>query len=100
MIKTFAVGAVVETGDFEGLAITPSGDFWLTTSQGRLFRFREGADGAHVEFERFVTGLNDICEIEGETVSSMSQNPDMVIAPSDGCIDMFFQTQHMIDCKF
>ncbi len=32
--KAFAVGEPAETGDFEGLAITPAGEFWLTTSRG------------------------------------------------------------------
>jgi uncharacterized protein YjiK len=64
-LVTFSLGEPVESGDFEGLAITPSGDFWLTTSRGRLYRFREGANGEHVAFERFDTGLRDVCEIEG-----------------------------------
>lgn len=64
LMKTFAVGAPL-TGDFEGLAITPTGDFWMTTSQGALFRFREGEAGQRVEFEAFDAGLADTCEIEG-----------------------------------
>lgn len=64
LVKSFSVGDSMR-GDFEGLAITPSGDFWLTTSQGRVFRFREGADGARVEVESFDTGLANVCEIEG-----------------------------------
>lgn len=64
IVKTFTLGEG-ETGDFEGLAITPSGDFWMTTSQGRLFKFREGANGARVPFERFDTALRNVCEIEG-----------------------------------
>lgn len=63
--KAFAVGEPAETGDFEGLAITPTGEFWLATSRGRLYRFREGEDGGHVTFERFDTGLRDLCEVEG-----------------------------------
>jgi uncharacterized protein YjiK len=61
---SFAVGAP-ERGDFEGLAITPDGDFWLTTSAGRLLRFRAGEDGARVPFEAFEAGLAETCEIEG-----------------------------------
>lgn len=64
LMKTFTVGAPL-TGDFEGLAITPTGDFWATTSQGALFRFREGEDGQRVEFQAFDAGLADTCEIEG-----------------------------------
>lgn len=65
LIKAFALGDPPLTGDFEGLAITPAGDFWLTTSEGRLHRFREGEDGAAVAYEQFDAGLADICEIEG-----------------------------------
>lgn len=65
LVKAFALGDPVETGDFEGLAITPDGGFWLVTSRGELFRFQEGDDGAHVTYERFNTGLDDVCEIEG-----------------------------------
>lgn len=65
VVKSFALGDPADTGDFEGLAITSSGDFWLTTSRGRLMRFREGADGAHVAFDRFDSGLRGVCEVEG-----------------------------------
>jgi uncharacterized protein YjiK len=65
LAKAFALGDPVETGDFEGMAITANGDFWIVTSRGRLFRFREGADGAHVAYDRFDTELDDVCEIEG-----------------------------------
>jgi uncharacterized protein YjiK len=65
LVKAFALGDPVETGDFEGLAITSDGAFWLVTSRGRLSRFHEADDGAHVAYERFNTGLDDVCEIEG-----------------------------------
>src|SRR5690606_39131224 len=50
-LRAFAVGEAVGTVDFDGLAISAAGDFWLVTSNGRLFRFREGADGERVRFE-------------------------------------------------
>jgi uncharacterized protein YjiK len=65
LVKAFALGDPPLTGDFEGLAIAPEGTFWLSTSGGEVFRFREGGDGAHVEFDRFDTGLGEICEVEG-----------------------------------
>jgi uncharacterized protein YjiK len=65
LLKAFALGDPAEAGDFEGLAVTPAGDFWITDSEGRLLRFREGGDGEHVRFDRFDTGLSDICEVEG-----------------------------------
>lgn len=65
LVKRFALGQPLERGDFEGLAITPAGVFWMTTSQGQLYRFSEADDGATAAFERFDTGLRDVCEIEG-----------------------------------
>lgn len=64
-IASFSLGAPAEVGDFEGLAIAPSGDFYLITSQGVLYKFREGRDGAYVEFEHIDIGLDAACEIEG-----------------------------------
>ncbi len=65
IVKTFALGDPVQTGDFEGIAITPDGAFNLITSRGMLYRFAEGADGANVSFETMDTGLQRTCEIEG-----------------------------------
>jgi uncharacterized protein YjiK len=72
--KSFALGDGGARGDFEGIAITPTGDFWLTTSRGRLYRFREGADGEHVASERFDTGLKDACEVEGLAYLASTQS--------------------------
>lgn len=63
--KSFSVGEPTEGGDFEGLAITPSGDFFLATSTGAVLRFREAQDGAHAALQRYDTGLRDTCEVEG-----------------------------------
>lgn len=65
ILGSFDVGHPVERGDFEDLAITPEGDFWLMTSRGKLLRFREGENGQHVPFEQFDTGLSHTCELEG-----------------------------------
>ena len=65
VVKHFSVGEPVVRGDFEGLAIDGDGDFYLTTSTGRVYRFREGDDGAHVPFESFDTALSEVGEIEG-----------------------------------
>jgi len=65
--RSFSAGDPTEHGDFEDIAITPEGDFWLMTSRGKLLRFREGSEGAHVDFERFDTGLSNVCELEGMT---------------------------------
>jgi uncharacterized protein YjiK len=65
IVKSFSLGDTPLTADFEGLAITPDGAFWMTTSRGRLYRFAEGANGAHVAFQAFDSGLGDVCEVEG-----------------------------------
>ena len=65
VVKRFALGEPVVRGDFEGIAIDGAGVFYLTTSKGRLHRFREGDDGAVVAFETFDTGLREVGEIEG-----------------------------------
>lgn len=74
IVKRFTVGAQPLTGDFEGLTITPDGDFWLTDSEGRLLRFREGADNARVEFDRFSTHVGEDCEVEGIAYQASEQN--------------------------
>lgn len=65
LVKNFALGDPIETGDFEGLAIAPDGAFYMITARGLLYVFREGEDGAHVEFETIDTGMHRTCEIEG-----------------------------------
>lgn len=65
LVKSFGLDDPIETGDFEGLAITRSGDFYMITSAGILFRFREAANGARAPFETIDTGLGSVCEIEG-----------------------------------
>lgn len=65
LIKNFALGDPIELGDFEGLSISPEGVFYLITSRGLIYRFEEGADGAHVAFETIDTGMHRVCEIEG-----------------------------------
>jgi uncharacterized protein YjiK len=64
-VKAFAIGDPVLSGDFEGLAVTRQGDFWLMTSAGELYTFREGGDGEQVGYERFNAGAQNLCELEG-----------------------------------
>jgi uncharacterized protein YjiK len=49
--------------DFEAIAIAGI-DIYLMASDGKLFRFREGADGQQVQFLVFDTGLKNQCEFE------------------------------------
>ena len=60
----FSFGDPTVHGDFEGIAAV--GDrIFLVTSDGVLYAGRPGADGEHVEFVTYATGLGQICEIEG-----------------------------------
>lgn len=49
--------------DFEAIAIAGM-DIYLMASDGKLFRFREGADGQQVNFQTFNPGLKKDCEFE------------------------------------
>ena len=50
-------------GDFEGITIAGT-DIYLLDSKGKLFKFREGADGEHVPFTEYDTRLGHECEFE------------------------------------
>jgi len=64
IVKRFLVGSPPLHGDFEGITVTPGGIF-LLQSNGRLYQFPEGADGARVEYRAYDTGLGRDCEFEG-----------------------------------
>ncbi len=64
IVKTFSLGDPALRDDFEAIAIAGN-DFYLITSTGILYRFNEGADGAHVPYTRIDTGLGARCEVEG-----------------------------------
>ena len=51
-------------GDFEGIT-TAGSDIWLMQSNGKLYRFQRGANGARVPFEVRDTKLGKECEFEG-----------------------------------
>jgi uncharacterized protein YjiK len=62
--KRFDLGPEVVRGDFEGIAI--AGDrFFLVTSVGLLYEFREGDHAATVEYRVTDTGVGRSCEVEG-----------------------------------
>lgn len=70
IIKTFYVGNGEEKGlnsikgDFEDIAIV--GDrFFLTSSKGKIYEFKEGKQGEHVEFTIYKTKLTKDNNIEG-----------------------------------
>jgi len=64
LVKAFAFGDPAIRGDFEGIAVLED-TVWLMTSKGDIFGAREGADGEHVSFQHFDTGLGKYCELEG-----------------------------------
>ena len=64
VVKAFTLGRPPVHGDFEGIAIAGE-RFFLITSTGFLYEFREGADGAAVTFSVIDTGFGRVCELEG-----------------------------------
>ena len=63
--------------DFEAITIAGD-DIYLMASDGKLFRFREGADGQQVQFIMFDSGLKKACEFEGLAYQSDSTRLLMV----------------------
>jgi uncharacterized protein YjiK len=64
LVKRFALGNGLLKGDFEGITVANDVIF-LLTSNGKLYEFHEGADGAHVGYKEYDTGLKRQCEFEG-----------------------------------
>ena len=64
IIKSFSLGNPPARGDFEGIAYVED-RFYLVTSGGRVYVAPEGANGTHVEYRSFETGIGEVCEVEG-----------------------------------
>ena len=64
IIKDFYFGFFVKTADFEDIEIVGK-DFYLITSNGILYKFKEGADGQRVDYEAIDTGLKKGNDVEG-----------------------------------
>jgi uncharacterized protein YjiK len=62
LVKAFSLTGN-QKEDFEAITIAGN-DIYLMASDGKLFRFREGADGQQVQFMMFDTGLGKKCEFE------------------------------------
>lgn len=86
LVKAFALGDAPLRVDFEGIAVTPDGAVFVTTSTGQLYRFREDEDGARVAYERFDAGLAHVCEIEG-----------LAFDPASGSLILACKTLHGSD---
>ncbi|MFL5483765.1 MAG: hypothetical protein ACJ8AK_16420 [Gemmatimonadaceae bacterium] len=69
LVKSFAL-AGLQKGDFEAITIAGP-DIYLLESNGRLFKFREAADGQQVPYSIYDTGLGKECEFE-----SLTYEPD------------------------
>ena len=73
IVKQFLVGSPPVRADFEG--ITVAGDaIVLLASNGRLYEFREGADGARVQYTVHDPHLGQECEFEGVAFESSSNS--------------------------
>jgi uncharacterized protein YjiK len=68
ILKQFHVGNNIHE-DFEGITIA-NGDIYLLASNGKLYQFQEGAEGAKVRFSRHDTDLGKECEFEGVAFDS------------------------------
>jgi uncharacterized protein YjiK len=64
LMKQFSLGERRVKGDFEGITIANDVVFMLA-SNGKLYEFHEGANGAHVAYKIHDTGLKAECEFEG-----------------------------------
>ena len=62
--KRFDLGAALVRGDFEGMAIVGE-RFFLISSRGALYEFREGADREDVDYRVTDTRVGGDCEVEG-----------------------------------
>ena len=64
VVKQFLLGRRGVQGDFEGIAI--AGEvMYLLSSNGKLYEFREGANGASVDYSVHDLELGKECEFEG-----------------------------------
>jgi uncharacterized protein YjiK len=63
LLKEFSLGKDVK-GDFEGIT-TAGSDIYLLQSKGKIYQFREGANGATVPYNVSDTQLGHECEFEG-----------------------------------
>jgi uncharacterized protein YjiK len=64
LIKEFSLGDKRVKGDFEGITVA-NGLVFMLASNGKLYEFQEGANGAHVAYKVEDTGLKADCEFEG-----------------------------------
>jgi uncharacterized protein YjiK len=71
--KQFSLGSQPVHADFEGIAVANE-TIYLLASNGKLYEFREGADGARVPFTVYNTQLGSECEFEGVAFEAASNS--------------------------
>ena len=64
IIKRWGVGNWGLEEDFEGITVVDD-TFWLVTSKGDLFQFKEGSDQENVDFTQYKTDLTSKFDVEG-----------------------------------
>src|SRR5688500_11110040 len=69
VVKQFSFGERGVRGDFEGIAVS-GGAIFVLVSNGKIYRLREGEDGAKVPHTIIDTKLGKECEFEGIAVDA------------------------------
>ena len=64
IVKQFTIGTQLVRADFEGIAVA-NDVLFLLASNGKLYEFREGANGERIDYVLHDTGLRHECEFEG-----------------------------------
>jgi len=67
LLKKFTLGDRGLRADFEGIA-TAQSDIYLLASNGTVYQFQEGADGAAVQYTQLDSRLGRECEFEGVAI--------------------------------
>jgi uncharacterized protein YjiK len=62
LLKGFSLAGGVR-GDFEAITIAGP-DVYLLRSNGKIYKFKEGADASQVPYTMYDTGLGKVCEFE------------------------------------
>ncbi|HEV8598683.1 MAG TPA: SdiA-regulated domain-containing protein [Gemmatimonadales bacterium] len=73
VLKQFLVGSPPVRADFEGITVAGNA-IYLLASNGKLYEFREGADGARVRYAVHDTHLGQECEFEGVAFEAASNS--------------------------
>ena len=73
IIKSFSVGEKKLKKDFEGIAIV-NDLFYLVTSNGEIYEFKEGEDKSTVPYEKYKTTLTSKNNVEGLCYDYMTES--------------------------